>query len=160
MRGKIPSRAVLEKHACQIKEINPSEVIAMLQVLQASAAIQHQILDVLEQRYQLSEGKLQVMIILHNNAEGMYPSDLAEFAGVSRATISVMLRRMQRDQLVYSMPDKDDKRAKRIRLTEAGRKFMNDILPEHYLRITKLIGKLSNAEQETLITLLNKIVSS
>lgn len=34
---------------------------------------------------------------------------------------------------------------------------MNDILPEHYLRITKLMGKLSVSEQEELIRLLKKI---
>lgn len=160
MRGRIPSREILEKHAQKIKEISPSEVIAMLQVLQASETIQRQILDVLEREYQLSEGKLQVMIHLHQNESGLFPSELAELAGVSRATISVMLRRMKRDALIYDVPDESDGRAKRISLTEEGRKFMDDILPEHYLRITKLMGKLSKTEQETLITLLHKIVSS
>lgn len=36
---------------------------------------------------------------------------------------------------------------------------MNDILPEHYLRITKLMGNLSEKEQEDLIFLLKKIAN-
>ena len=35
------------------------------------------------------------MIILHQQPDGMAPSKLAARAGVTRATISVMLRRME-----------------------------------------------------------------
>jgi DNA-binding MarR family transcriptional regulator len=157
-KSMLPSREALRKHAQIIPEINPSEVIAMLQVMQAAAEIQHAIIDVLEKDYQLSEGKLCVMILLHQQPEGLAPSALAEHAGVTRATISAMLRRMTRDGLVYSVSDEEDGRAKKICLTSIGRKFMDDILPAHYLRITKLMGKLSEQEQEELIHLLKKIV--
>ena len=158
-RTIIPSREELERHAQTIPEINPSEVLAMLQVMQASAEIQHAIIDVLEREYQLSEGKLCVMIVLHQNPDGVAPSALAVHAGVTRATISAMLRRMMRDGLVYAVSDAADARAKRICLTAAGRSFMDRVLPEHYLRITKLMGHLTEAEQETLIHLLKKIVA-
>lgn len=154
----LPSRDVLEKHAELIPEINPSEVIAMLQILQAANEVHHAILDVLERDYQLSEGKLCVMIWLHQHPEGVAPSYLAEQTGVTRATISAMLRRMLRDNLVYTMSDTNDGRAKKICLTSTGRDFMNKILPAHYLRITRLMRQLSEPEQEELIRLLKKII--
>lgn len=157
-KGAIPSRTILEKYANVIPEINPSSVIAMLQVLQVSAEIQHVIIDVLEKEHQLSKGKLHVMIILHQEENGIAPSELADKVGVTRATISVMLRRMTRDGLVYSLLNEQDARAKKICLTEKGRHFMNEILPGHYLRITKLMGNLSEKEQEDLIFLLEKIM--
>ena len=154
-----PARETLEQHAKLIPEINPSSVIAMLRVLEASSAIQHAIIDVLESEYQLSEGKLCVMIILHQMKAGVAPSKLAELAGVTRATISAMLQRMIRDGLVDSFSDEKDGRGKKVCLTAKGRSFMDEVLPNHYLRITKLMGRLSEAEQQELIILLKKIVS-
>ncbi len=158
-RGIIPTREVLEKHAQLVPEINPSEVIAMLRVLDAASEIQHAIIDILEKEYQLSEGKLCVMILLHQQPDGMIPSQLAENACVSRATISVMMGRMKRDGLIAFFSDETDGRVKKVRLTEKGQKFMDNILPEHYLRITKLMGRLTDAEQEELIRLLKKVVA-
>ncbi|MGL5270891.1 MAG: MarR family winged helix-turn-helix transcriptional regulator [Selenomonadaceae bacterium] len=155
-----PARETLEQHAKLIPEINPSSVIAMLRVLEASSAIQHAIIDVLESEYQLSEGKLCVMIILHQMKAGVAPSKLAELAGVTRATISAMLQRMIRDGLVDSFSDEKDGRGKKVCLTSKGRSFMDEVLPNHYLRITKLMGRLSEGEQQELIILLKKIVST
>ena len=159
-RAITPTRETLEQHAKLIPEINPSSVIAMLRVLEASSAIQHAVIDVLEREYQLSEGKLCVMIILHQTNDGVAPSKLAELAGVTRATISAMIQRMTRDGLVDSLSDATDGRAKKVCLTPKGRSFMDGVLPEHYLRITKLMGRLSEEEQKELIILLKKIVGA
>ena len=153
----IPTREELEKHAKTVPEINAPEVIAMLRVLKASAEIRHAIIDVLEKNYHLSEGKLCVMIVLHQHPEGAAPSMLACKAGVSRATISAMLRRMSRDGLAMAVSDDDDGRGKKVILTAEGRRFMDEILPGHYLRITELMGKLTEDEQNELISLLKKI---
>lgn len=156
----MPNRQDIEKHAEKIKEINPSEVIAMLQVLQAAAEIQHQILDVLDKEYQISEGKLQVMINLHQETRGLSPSELADKVGVTRATISIMLKKMVRDGLVQIVPDMIDGRVKKVQLTEKGCRLMEEVLPPHYMRITRLMRKLSEAEQEELIRILNKIITA
>ena len=123
-REMLPSRESLVRHAEKIPEINPSEVIAMLRVMQAAGEIQHAIIDVLEKEHQLSEGKLCVLIVLHQEQDGLAPSVLAKHAGVSRATISVMLRRMIRDGLVFTALDAEDARFKKICLTEKGRQLM------------------------------------
>ena len=153
----IPSRQELEMHASDFPEINPSAVIAMLQVMQADENIRHNIFDILEQDYQLSEGKLRVMIILHQQREGMPPSVLAKRVGVTKATISLMLRRMQRDGIVRIAPSEEDKRTKIVSLTLQGNEFMQEVLPDHYRRISRLMGKLSPAEQNELIALLQKL---
>jgi DNA-binding MarR family transcriptional regulator len=159
-KGITSTQEILEKQAKIIPEISPSSVIAMLRILEAASEIQHAIFDVLERDHQLSEGKLYVMIILHQAIDGMAPSQLAECAGVTRATISAMLYRMTRDGLTYSFSDanENDGRSKKICLTEKGRSFMDEVLPGHHLRITKLMGRLSEKKQEKLIGLLKKIV--
>lgn len=162
MTRLIPSKDLLEKHAKIMPQIDPSSVLAMLEILQAADEIQHAILDILEKKYQLSKGKLHVMIILHHHVqqEGITPSCLADKVGVTRATISAMLRRMKRDGLIYSFSDLEDGRGKKVCLSEKGWNFLNEVLPGHYLRITNLMGNLSETERETLIKLLKKIVKN
>lgn len=149
----------LKEHAKKIPEINPSSVIAMLIVKQVASDIQHEIFDILQEKYQLSEGKLHVMIILHQQKDLITPSSLAQKAGVTKATISIMLKRMQRDGLVNLISSNEDGRVKKIGLTENGQIMMKEILPTHYLRISKLMGKLELKEQKELIKLLQKIAS-
>ena len=156
-REMIPSWEDLQRHEEIIPEINPAAVIAMLRVRQAAEEIQHGILDVLQRDYHLSEGKFCVLIVLHQNRAGLAPSVLAEKVGVTRATISTMLQRMERDGLVAVKADKEDARSKVVRLTKAGNDFMQEVLPPHYLRVTKLMERLTEEEQRQVIELLHKL---
>ena len=157
-REMIPSFAELERHKELVPEINPAAVIAMLRIKTVSEEIQDSILDVLQQTYHLSEGKFCALIVLHQRGEkGMAPSELAEKVGVTRATISNMLQRMERDGLVDIRPAEQDGRGKIVNLTQAGRDFMEEILPPHYLRVSKLMEKLTEDEQKKLIMLLEKL---
>ena len=156
-RELIPSWEELEQHRKIVPEIKPAAVIAMLEIKQVGEDIQHGIMDVLQQEYHLSEGKFCMLIVLHQNPEGIAPSTIAEKLGVTKATVSNMLMRMERDGLVVEKPSPGDARGKLICLTQDGRDFMNEILPPHYLRVTKLMEKLSEEEQHELIRLLKKL---
>lgn len=159
-REMIPTWEELERHREIVPEIDPAAVIAMLGVKQAGEEVQASILDVLQRDYQLSEGKFCTLIVLHQHAEGVTPSALATHVGVTRATISTMLQRLERDGLVELAPSTTDKRAKLVRLTARGRSFMDEILPAHYLRVTRLMERLTHAEQRELIRLLAKLTGT
>lgn len=156
-QSMMPSLADLKRHARTVPEIRPNEVLAMLTILQTAGTIQSRIMDVLQRDYRISEGKLYVLIQLHQNPEGLAPSLLAERAGITRASVSVMLRHLEEEGLATMADDDADKRAKRVRLTETGRAFLDKVLPEHYLRISKLMGRLTAEEQKTLTGLLEKL---
>jgi len=157
-REMIPSFAELERHKEMVPEINPAAVIAMLSIKDASEGIQESILDVLQREYHLSDGKFCTLVVLHQHSrEGISPSVLAEKVGVTRATISTTGQRMERDGLVSVKPAESDGRGKVVRLTRQGADFMAEILPPHYLRVSKLMEKLTETEQKQLITLLKKL---
>ena len=154
----IPSFAELERHKELVPEINPAAVIAMLSIKDASDRIQESILDVLQRDYHLSDGKFCTLVVLHQHGEaGISPSVLAEKVGVTRATISSTLQRMERDGLVSVKPAESDGRGKVVHLTGQGTEFMAEILPPHYLRVSKLMEKLTETEQKDLILLLKKL---
>ena len=157
-REIIPAWEELERHKRIIPEINPAAVIAMLGIKMVGEEIQQSILDVLQKEYNLSEGKFCALVVLHQHSEtGIAPSDLAEKVGVTRATISNMLQRLERDGLVVIRPAADDGRGKIVFMTEEGAAFMEKILPPHYLRVTRLMEKLSEPEQKELIYRLKKL---
>lgn len=156
-KRELPSREALWQFAKQFPEINVSSVEVLLQLLQASFEIQHCIIDVLEKKHKVSDGKLTVMIILYQSENGIAPSKLAEKACVTRATISVMLQRMIRDGLAATFSDSSDGRGKVVALSEKGRAFMDEILPEHFLRTARLMSNLTEEERNELVRLLRKI---
>lgn len=156
-KREFPTRAMLQEFAQEIPEMNVASVEIMLQILKASNEIQYHIYDILEKKYKLSEGKLMVMIIMYRSSEGISPSNLAERAGVTRATISAMLQRMIRDGLAFSYSDASDGRGKVVTLTEEGRSFMDEILPDHFLRTARLMDRFTQEEQVQLVKLLEKI---
>ena len=158
-REAIPTCQELTRHAEVIPEINPSEVIAMLQIKQAAEDIQHSIIDVMLKENNLSEGRLCALIVLHQQSAPIAPSLLADRIGVSRATISVMLKRLERNKFVIVKSDTKDGRGKLVSLTRYGREYMANILPLHYLRISQLMSKLSEGEQQELINLLQKLTA-
>ena len=109
-RELIPSWEELEAHKKTVPEINPGAVIAMLEIKQASYEVQASILDVLQKEYHLSEGKFCLLIVLHQNPQGIAPSEIAAKIGVSKATISNMLIRMERDGLPIDQPAADEEK--------------------------------------------------
>ena len=156
-REALPTWEELEKHAKAVPEIDPASVIAMLEIKQAAEEIQESILNVLRDEHHLSEGKFCVLIVLHQHPEGIAPSALAERVGVTRATVSSMLQRMERDGFVHIALDARDGRGKQVSLTAEGKRFMENILPGHYRRISGLMGKLTERERREMIRLLKKL---
>lgn len=80
-RELIPSWEELEAHKKTVPEINPAAVIAMLEIKQVGEEIQHSVLDILQQEYHLSEGKFCMLIVLHQNPQGIAPSEIARRSG-------------------------------------------------------------------------------
>lgn len=152
-----PTRETLRRMSEQAPEINVSAVEVLLQILQTAHEIHLQVYDILERQHKLSEGKLMVMMILYQSPEGAAPSTLAERAGVTRATISAMLRRMIRDGLARSLTDSTDGRRKLVALTEQGCLFLKEILPDHFMREAQLMNNVSEDERHILVRLLKKI---
>lgn len=156
-KREFPTREALRQFSNQMPGIDVSAAEVLLQILQTSYEIRQQVFDILEKTHKLSEGKLMVMIILYQSPEGIAPSTLAEKAGVARATISAMLRRMIRDNLACALSDSTDGRRKLVALTGKGRLFLNEILPEHFTREARLMNNITEEERRTLVQLLKKI---
>jgi DNA-binding MarR family transcriptional regulator len=85
------------------------------------------------------------------------PSEISERHGVSRNTVSALIRTLEEDGLVARSLDPDDRRKFNITLTENGRSLVTGHARQHFQTISQCFGTLSSEEQETLRQLLNKL---
>jgi len=100
-----------------------------------------------------------------SHREGITQAELAEELGVSRPTVSVMLRKLERAGVVERRTDPDDQRYTRLFLTDEGRErfgVMHTVLaeiaekavapmPEHdRTELTRLLGELTENIQAAL----------
>lgn len=117
-------------------------------------------------RHNISNGRFTVLILLSaagsmdGNAEAnppRSPADLAEMAGVTRATMTGLIDTLEKDGLVRREADPADRRAMLVHLTEAGLNFARDILPGYFSRVTAIMAPLGAAEKKNLLQLLTKI---
>ena len=87
------------------------------------------------------------------------PSEISDRQGVSRNTISSLIRSLEEDGLIMRRLDEQDRRKFNISLTDEGRALVTQYAREHFARINHFFAALSPDEQETLSQLLAKISS-
>lgn len=86
------------------------------------------------------------------------PAELADAAGVTRATMTGLIDTLERDGLVRREPDPDDRRMMSVRLTGKAEGFLRQMLPGHFQTMAKLMAPLSETERKTLVRLLTKVL--
>jgi DNA-binding MarR family transcriptional regulator len=138
-------------------ELDIASIETCLAFLHTTADV-YQALDVHFARYGLSRGKFTLLMQLYlADEKGLTPSECAERAGVTKATITGLLDGLERDGLVRRFPDLADRRMLRLQLTDQGRELLSQMLPDHFCRTTDLMANLTDSEKKTLIKLLNKV---
>jgi len=108
----------------------------------------------------LSEGRFVMLFLLDAASEGLAPNELAEKAGVTRATVTGLLNGLERECLIERQTDASDGRALRIQLTPHGQQVARPVFEQHSHWIAGLFGNLSTAERTQLALLLDKVAAN
>jgi DNA-binding MarR family transcriptional regulator len=110
------------------------------------------------ERYELSEGKLAVLLLLRQAPQSrLTPSALAEAAGVTRGTMTGLLAGLERSGLVKRTQHPEDGRMLSIELTEPVLDLFERLLPERITRIVAFMSSFTQEEQQQLRALLEKM---
>lgn len=109
----------------------------------------------------LSEGRFVLLFLLDaaGAGNGLAPHQLAEQAGVTRATVTGLLDGLGREGLIERHADAADRRALRVRLTPRGAELAQQVVAQHGQWIAGLFGGLSVAERGQLAGLLDKVAT-
>ncbi len=85
------------------------------------------------------------------------PSEISDKQGISRNTVSSLIRELENEGLIERHLDEKDRRRFNIRLTENGRLRVHTHASQHFQIIADSFSSLTADEQQTLAHLLNKI---
>lgn len=105
----------------------------------------------------LSEGKFVLLFLLHGRSDGLSPHELADRAGVTRATVTGLLDGLERDGFIARQSSLDDRRKIAITLTDLGQKTAHDLFDKHSAWIASLFAGITADERQTLNRLLQRI---
>jgi DNA-binding MarR family transcriptional regulator len=132
--------------------------VESLLALQAAAAVVNGAVERFLERYGLSPGRFHLLLLLVDEKEGLKPSELADGAGVRRATVSGLLDGLERDGLVKRSGDGSDRRAQRVQATPVARGLMDGLLKEFFQRTGTWFGGVSGGGRRTIEGVLAGIV--
>ncbi len=156
----LPRYECLLEAAKEFPDLDPSACEAFLHLLRAGDESARVVETQLAQ-HNISQGRFSVLMILANRCGGdvpaLGPAELAEAAGVSRATMTGLIDTLERDGLVTREPATVDRRMMSVCLTAKGREILTAILPDHFKRMAWLMATLSESERRDLVQLLGKI---
>lgn len=107
--------------------------------------------------YRLSEGKFVLLFLLHGQLVGLSPHELADRAGVTRATITGLLDGLERDGFVTRCSSHSDRRKITVLLTDLGKKTAADMFDEHTKWIAALFAGFTPDERKTLSGFVQRI---
>lgn len=112
----------------------------------------------------ISQGRFTVLMLLTRPGREMEcdelisnPADLADRAGVTRATMTGLIDTLVKDGFVRREPAPNDRRMISVSLTEAGQELMSRVLPGYFRRVAQMMKRLSEEERRTMVQLLVKI---
>lgn len=162
MLKDLPRYECLLKAAKEFPDLDPSASDAFLNLLHAGDEC-FRAMEVNLGRHNISQGRFGVLMCLLNQCRckgtdaALSPAELADRAGVTRATMTGLIDTLERDGLVTRAQDPDDRRMMHVCLTQKGRELLHEMLPEHFRRMATLMQTLTESERKTLVRLLHKI---
>ena len=153
----LPTYETLLAHSERYPQVEPASCEAFLVLLRVASDVLRSFETFIES-HGLSQGRFTVLMILNRNPEaGLSPSDLADRAGVTRATMTGLLDGLEREGLVRRAAHLQDRRMLTVSLTAAGIARLDGMLPEYLTRISTLMSGLSEPERRAIVGLLRRI---
>lgn len=167
----LPRYDCLLEAAKEFPDLDPSAAEAFLHLLRTSDEV-FRVTDRHLGDHDISHGRFGVLMLLWQSGQPRpaspvapdvcvpgprTPAELADAAGVTRATMTGLIDTLERDGFVKREPDPDDRRQMSVRLTPRAEKFLHAFLPGHFKAIAALMSLLSEPERKTLVRLLGKI---
>ena len=103
--------------------------------------------------------ELLLMAVLDAGDSGIRQKDIADAVGINASSLSEQIDALESDRYLERKANPDDKRSTLIVLTEKGRARAYEVLDERQKAAADFCGKLTEEEKDTLIALLDKLLS-
>lgn len=168
----LPRYECLLEAAREFPDLDPSAAEAFLHLLRTG----DEVFSMTERNlsdHSISHGRFGVLMLLWRSTQPpaaklmgaadcscggpRTPAELADAAGVTRATMTGLIDTLERDGFVKREPDPEDRRMMSVLLTPKGERFLTEFLPGHFKVIADLMSPLSETERKSLVRILTKV---
>lgn len=170
MLKDLPRYECLLEASREFPELDPTAAEAYLHLLRTADDVFARSENLLA-AHGISQGRFGVLMLLWRGSEPRCdhvpipqgapgprtPAELADAAGVTRATMTGLIDTLERDGYVVRAPDPSDRRMLLVRLTRKAENFLTRFLPVHFRGASEVMGALTESERKTLVRLLSKI---
>jgi DNA-binding MarR family transcriptional regulator len=114
-------------------------------------------------RFGISSSQWSVLRVLYRaEAEGLVNlrlTDLGQRLLVKPPCVTTIVDRLERAGMVDRTASETDQRAKQVRLTAAGREFVERVLQDHPAQIRSVMAGLSETQQKQLHQLMERMAA-
>lgn len=142
----------------------PLPIMLMISLLRVGALLDKELTDYLSHHAPLGKPtgpQIGILRVLHyyreQGQDGVALSEIGEHLAVSKANMTGMVDRLERDGLVVREMDAKDRRIKRVRLTPHALEVHKRIKPAIIAHIGGLMNTLTQTEQDALLVSLGKL---
>ena len=153
----LPTDTTLNEFSRRYPNMNPSAIRTCAALLRTGSELLTAFETILG-NHGLSQGRFLTLIVMNRNPDDeVSPSFLAEKVGVRRATMTGLLDRLERDDLIERLTHQRDRRKIGVCLTSKARQALAAMLPDYYRNIAKIMANLTEKERLELMSLLGKV---
>ncbi|TCK61063.1 DNA-binding MarR family transcriptional regulator [Seleniivibrio woodruffii] len=136
---ELPDKKMIKLTSADDKSVDASAVIALLGILKASGDVLVEV-EKFFAKNNLSQSRYIALSVLISRPDGLFPYELADHMGISRATVSSVIKGLESSGYIITVKSGDDKRMKKISSTPEGKKIHESLLSDYYAILTGLFG--------------------
>lgn len=138
-------------------DADPGVLRLWLRLLTCTTLIENQVSSRLRSEFDTTLPRFDLMAQLARFPDGLLMTELSQRMMVSGGNITGITDNLERDGLVERVPQLQDRRAKKVRLTDKGRIAFDGMARVHATWISDCLEGLTTQERQSIYALLGKI---
>ena len=107
-----------------------------------------------------TQARWSTMVYLEKGGEGLTQRELASLMAIENPTLVRLLDSLEQQNLIERRPCPNDRRARRLHLTNAGRAFMDDLSERAEVLREEMLEGISDKEIECTVKVFHKILEN
>lgn len=108
----------------------------------------------------VTQARWSTMVYLDKGGEGLTQRELASLMAIENPTLVRLLDSLEQQGLIERRPCPNDRRARRLHLTSAGRAFMDDLSERAEKLREQMLEGISDEDIECTVRVFNKILEN
>lgn len=108
----------------------------------------------------VTQARWSTMVYLEKGGEGLTQRELASLMAIENPTLVRLLDSLEQQGLIERRPCPNDRRARRLHLTNAGRAFMDDLSERAEVLREEMLEGISDEEIECTVKVFHRILEN